>query len=132
MNLTQDTIYDMAPYAKTLGLTFPTITPDEVVSELALAPKLSTMGGGLHGGAVMSACDLAAAILVGINVPTGASWTTAESTTYFLRPVVNGGARAHATPLRLGRTLTSVSVDVVDFDGRLCARTTQLVAVQAQ
>lgn len=132
MELTQDTIYEMAPFAKTLGVLFPVLQPDEVRADLELGPELSTAGGGLHGGAIMSVCDLAAAVLVGLNLPAGTRWTTAESTSYFLRPVASGGARATARPIKLGRTTLAVSVDVVDHDDRLCARTTQLLMAAQQ
>lgn len=130
MELTQDAIYEMAPFAKTLGVLFPVLGADEVRADLGVSSGLSTTGGGLHGGAIMSVCDLAAAVLVGLNLPDGSSWTTAESTSYFLRPVVTGGARATARPIKLGRSVLTVEVEVVDHDGHLCARTSQLLIAQ--
>ncbi|WP_170926905.1 PaaI family thioesterase [Mycobacterium avium] len=132
MQLTQDTIYELAPFARTLGVLFPQLGPDEVHAELDLIPNLSTTGGGLHGGAIMSLCDLAAAVLVGLNLPDGIGWTTAQSTSYFLRPVTSGGARARARPIKLGRSVLNVGVEVVDHDDRLCAHTSQLLIAQPQ
>ncbi|MDP0398151.1 PaaI family thioesterase [Tsukamurella strandjordii] len=130
MKITEDAIYAMAPFARTLGARFPSIAADEVRAELDLDPSLSTMGGGLHGGAIMSLCDLAAAVLVGLNLPEGTGWTTVESHTHFLRPVLDR-AVAVAVPLKLGRTVLSVEVTVTDAAERLCARTSQLLIARA-
>ncbi|ADG80081.1 Thioesterase superfamily protein OS=Tsukamurella paurometabola (strain ATCC 8368 / DSM / CCUG 35730 / CIP 100753 / JCM 10117 / KCTC 9821 / NBRC 16120 /NCIMB 702349 / NCTC 13040) OX=521096 GN=Tpau_3502 PE=3 SV=1 [Tsukamurella paurometabola] len=127
MRLTDDDIFAMAPFARTLGVRFPAIDTAEVRAELDLAPPLSTMGGGLHGGAIMSLCDLAAAVLVGLNLPDGSDWTTVESHTHFLSPVLDRTANAVAQPLKLGRTVLSVEVTVTDAAGVLCARTSQLL-----
>jgi 1,4-dihydroxy-2-naphthoyl-CoA hydrolase len=120
-------IYSVAPFAATLGVTFPELTASRVTAHLAATDELSTLGGGLHGGAIMSVCDLASAVCVALNVEDGHIWSTAESTTYFLRPV-RRAATATATPIKLGRSLVTVRVEVHDAD-KLCAYTTQMVHV---
>ncbi len=131
MELTQDAIHQMAPFAKTLGVEFPRLSTAEVRARLTNQPGLSTLGGGLHGGAIMSLCDLAGAVCVGLNIDDGASWTTIESTTYFLRPVRrNSAATAVAKPVKVGRGLVNVEVDVFDDSERHCARTSQVLLVQ--
>ncbi|MCL2583861.1 MAG: PaaI family thioesterase [Streptosporangiales bacterium] len=130
MELTQDRIYEMAPFAKTLGIEFPVLTPESVRAELSTRPELSTLGGGLHGGAVMSLSDLAGAVCTGLNIPEGSGWTTVESTTYFLRPVrKDETAAAVAKPVKLGRSLINVEIDLFDSTGKHCARTTQVLQV---
>ena len=131
MQLTQDTIYELAPFARTLGVEFPHLDPDQVRAELATDPSLSTTGGGLHGGAIMSLCDLAGAVCVGLNLPEGTGWTTAESTTTFLRGVHGARATAVAAPVKLGRSLINVEIDLYDDTERHCARTSQVLLVQS-
>jgi uncharacterized protein (TIGR00369 family) len=120
-------IYQFAPFAATLGVSFTELTPTRVQAYLAGKPELSTLGGGLHGGAIMSVCDLASAVCAALNVDEGNVWSTAESTTYFLRPV-RGAATATATPIKLGKSLITVKTEVHD-DDRLCAYTMQMLHV---
>lgn len=86
-----------------------------------------TLGGGLHGGAIMSVCDLASAVCAALNVEEGNKWSTAESTTYFLRPV-RDAATATAVPIKIGKSLITVRTEVHDGD-KLFAHTTQMLHV---
>ncbi|MCV7419330.1 PaaI family thioesterase [Mycobacterium yunnanensis] len=128
MKLDEWQIYALAPFAATLGVTFPVLTAELVQAVLPTRHELSTLGGGLHGGAIMSVCDVASAVCVALNVDEGCVWTTAESTTYFLRPV-RSTATATSTPLKIGRTLATIKTEVHDEDNLLCAYTTQMVHV---
>ena len=76
----------------------------------------------------MSVCDVASAVCVAFNVDEGCVWSTAESTTYFLRPV-RSTATATSTPLKIGRTLATVRTEVHDEANQLCAHTTQMVHI---
>jgi uncharacterized protein (TIGR00369 family) len=71
--------------------------PSHVRVRLPHRPELSTIGGGMHGGAVMSLCDLSAAICGGLNAPEGHFAATTESTTYFLKPLSGESATGHET-----------------------------------
>jgi acyl-coenzyme A thioesterase PaaI-like protein len=51
-------IHQFAPFAATLGVSFIELTPARVQAHLAARHELSTLGGGLHGGAIMSVCQL--------------------------------------------------------------------------
>lgn len=128
MNVTKEQIYALAPFAATLGVQFPVLMPERVQAVLPSRHELSTLGGGLHGGAVMSVCDVATAVCVALNLDEGCVSTTAESTTYFLRPV-RGTATATSTPLKIGRTLATVRTEVHDESNNLCAYTTQMVHI---
>jgi uncharacterized protein (TIGR00369 family) len=118
-------VYALAPYAKTLGVEFKEITEAGVQARLAHDPSLSTVGGGLHGGALMGLADVCAAVCAALNGPAGAAPATVESSTHFLRPA-RTSVIATARPLRLGRN-TVVEVDIHDDEGELCARVTQVV-----
>ncbi|MBY0443559.1 MAG: PaaI family thioesterase [Mycobacteriaceae bacterium] len=128
MQITEEMIYHFAPFAATLGITFPELTADRVQAHLPARHELSTLGGGLHGGAIMSICDVASAVCVALNIDDGNMWSTAESSTYFLRPVRNA-ATATAIPIKLGKSLVTVKTEVHDNAGKLCAYTTQMVYV---
>jgi uncharacterized protein (TIGR00369 family) len=111
-----------------MGTSFSVLMPERVQTVLSTTRELSTLGGGLHGGAVMSVCDVASAVCVALNVDEGCVWSTAESTTYFLRPV-RSTATATSTPLKVGRTLATVRTEVHDDAKQLCAHTTQMVHI---
>ncbi|MER7564513.1 PaaI family thioesterase [Streptomyces sp. NPDC048523] len=129
--LQADDVYALAPYAKTLGVEFEEMTAAGVRARLAQDHSLSTVGGGLHGGALMGLADVCAAVCAALNGPADAAPATVESSTHFLRPA-RTSVVATAHPLRLGRN-TVVEVDIRDAEGELCARVTQVVtSVKAQ
>jgi uncharacterized protein (TIGR00369 family) len=125
LTLEAEDVYALAPYAKTLGVVFEEITEASVQARLAHDRSLSTVGGGLHGGALMGLADVCAAVCAALNGPAGAAPATVESSTHFLRPA-RTSVVATARPLRLGRN-TVVEVNVHDDEGELCARVTQVV-----
>jgi uncharacterized protein (TIGR00369 family) len=131
VTVTAEDIYAMAPYARTLGVRFTALSPEGVHAELDLVPELSTVGGGLHGGALMGVADVASAVCAALNGPAGAVPATTTSTTHFLRPVREGTAHAKARVLRVGRDTAVVECDIEDGERRLCARITQTVALLA-
>lgn len=119
-------IHHLVPYTKTLAMTFPVIGAGLVEAQVEVARELSTVGGGLHGGAILSLADAAAAVLATVTHDDGAMPATADSSAHFLAPV-KGSAVARATPLRAGRGAVVVRVEVLDGDGTLCAVVTQTV-----
>lgn len=129
MELTNEMIYELAPFARTLGIEADESSPALVKVRLRHRTELSTIGGGMHGGALMSLWDLSAAICGGLNAPEGHYATTAESTTYFLKPLNGSVAIATARPVKIGRSLICVEVDVHNDAGDHCLRTMQMLAV---
>ncbi|MFF7282281.1 hotdog fold thioesterase [Streptomyces griseorubiginosus] len=127
--LAADDVYALAPYAKTLGVVFDEMSADGVRATLAHDLSLSTVGGGLHGGALMGLADVCGAVCAALNGPAGAAPATVESSTHFLRPA-RTDVVATARPLRVGRNAV-VEIDVHDAEGALCARVTQVVTAVA-
>ena len=123
--LAAEDVYALAPYAKTLGVVLDELTATGVRATLAHDLSLSTVGGGLHGGALMGLADVCAAVCAALNGPVGTAPATVESTTHFLRPA-HTDVVATARPLRVGRN-TVIEVDMHDATGELCARVTQVV-----
>lgn len=130
MELTTEMVYALAPFARTLEIECEETTATSVKVRLKNRTELSTIGGGMHGGALMSLCDLSAAMCAGLNVSPGFIATTAESTTYFLKPLHGAAAIASAKPVRVGRSIICMEIDVHNESGDLCARTCQMLVVQ--
>ncbi|MEU8234683.1 PaaI family thioesterase [Actinoplanes sp. NPDC048967] len=126
MTITADEVYAAAPFVRTLGVEFVRIAPDGVVGQLRFTPALSTVGGAIHGGALMSLADACAAVCAWANGTAGAVPATSDSTTHFLAPVT-GRATATATPVNVGKRRVVVDVAIHDDEGRLCVRVIQTV-----
>jgi len=126
MTMTVDEVYAAAPFVRTLGVQLDSITPEAVVGRLPFSHGLSTVGGGLHGGALMGLADGTAAVCAAVNGGPGALPATVDSTTHFLRPVV-GEATATASPVRSTGRQVLVEVKVVDESGELCVHVLQTV-----
>jgi len=125
-----DRLRDLMPLVKTLGATFHRYTREEVRARLEWAPGLCTVGGLLHGGALMALADGTGAACAFLNLPADAQGTTTvESKTNFLRGVHHGYVEATSRPLHAGRTVIVVETDVREQSERLVARVlqTQLV-----
>ncbi|CAM5548425.1 Esterase YdiI [Streptomyces sp. ADI98-12] len=118
------------PYAVSLGVELEAASAAETRGHLHWAPERCTIGGALHGGALMSLADAVGAVCAYLNLPAGAAGTTTvESKTNFFRALRSGTVRAVARPLHTGRSFVTVQTDLVDDEGRLAGQTTQTQAV---
>ncbi|MEV0894223.1 PaaI family thioesterase [Promicromonospora sp. NPDC050262] len=126
MTPTADDVYAAAPFVRTLGVELDRITPEAVVGRLPYSQPLSTVGGGLHGGALMGLADGVAAVCASVKGGPGALPATVDSTTHFLRPLT-GQATATAVPVRASSRQVLVEVRVTDETGELCVHVLQTV-----
>jgi len=110
---------------ETLGIRFTEATADRVVAELEWKESLTTVGGSLHGGALMALADTIGAAATILNLPDGASTTTLESKTNFFAAGRAGTIRAEATPLHRGKRTQVWQTRVTDATGRLLSMTIQ-------
>ena len=117
------------PFAVLMGAEALAASADEVRLQVAWDPTRCTAGGVLHGGVLMALADTSGAWCAFLNLPKGASTSTIESKTNFLRGVRAGRVTAVSRPLHVGRTTVVVDTELRDDDGRLVARTTQTQAV---
>ncbi len=116
----------LVPFAGTLGIELLEASADLVRATLAWAPERCTMGGIMHGGALMALADNGGGICAFLNLPDGALGTaTIESKTNFLRPARKGTVTATTRPLHRGRTMMVLETELVDADGKLVAKVTQ-------
>jgi uncharacterized protein (TIGR00369 family) len=120
------------PFAAALGIVLDAATPDEVAGHLPWAEDRCTIGGALHGGALMALADSLGAICAYLNLPEGATGTsTIESKTNFFRGVRAEAGHVVATsrPLHVGRMTIVVQTDLTDPSGKRVAQVTQTQAV---
>ena len=117
------------PFAVWLGVGLSEATPEKVVGTMRWREDLCTIGGTLHGGALMSFADSIGAVCAVFNLPAGARTSTLESKTNLLRGVREGSLTAVSTPLHAGRSSIVVQTHVRDADDRLVSLTIQTQAV---
>ena len=118
------------PFSAHIGMTVSEAAAERVVAHLEWAPERCTIGGALHGGALMALADAAGAMVAFFNLPEGATGTTTvSSSTNFLRGVRAGSVTATSTCLHKGRTTIVVDTELRDDAGKLVARLTQTQAV---
>jgi uncharacterized protein (TIGR00369 family) len=122
---------DSMPFGETLGIEPISADKDEVRARMAWSPERCTGGGLLHGGVLMSLADSTGGICAFLNLPDGASTTTIESKTNFLRGVRDGHVEATSRPIHVGRTVIVVETELRDGGGKLVGKTTQTQAVLA-
>lgn len=127
MNL--DELIKAMPFAERTGIALDTAGPDEVRASLAWTPDLCTVGGVMHGGALMAFADTVGAVCAFLNLPPGATTSTVQSGTNFFRAVRSGTVTAVSRPLHVGRSTIVVRTDLHDDERRPVASVTQTQSV---
>jgi acyl-CoA thioesterase len=100
------------PYAKLIGLELGEISPGAVSIHLDVRNDLKQNQGVIHGGAVASLIDTAAALAVLTQLDTNERVSTTDLTIHYLRPTTSGRLTAEARIVRGGRRLFVLSVEV--------------------
>ncbi|MEV6769870.1 PaaI family thioesterase [Nocardia sp. NPDC051030] len=123
-------LFATMPFTEGLGVQVLECGPAQVRSRLPWNESLCTLGGAMHGGALMSLADATAAVCAYLNLPEGKQGTTTvESKTNFLRALRSGHATATARPLHAGRSFIVVETEIRDDADKLIAKVTQTQAV---
>jgi uncharacterized protein (TIGR00369 family) len=117
-------------YARLLGLELTAVARGTAVVSLAVRPELTRMEGMMHGGALASVIDTAAAFAVLSLLTPGEQTVTVDLTLHFLRPVMGGTVRAQARVLHAGRRLARVTVEVTDDEAELVATALTTYAIR--
>lgn len=117
----------MVPFARHLGITLISVTPDEVRGQIAITAELCNNTPNVHGGVVMSLGDALGAVGAFQNIPDGAAGTTTiESKTNFLKMATQGDVLyGVARPLSRGRRLSVWQTSITRGDGKTVAQVTQ-------
>ena len=114
--------FESIPFVRLLGLKMGDVVRGEAVFYVVAHDQLMRHEGIMHGGAVASLADTAAAFAVLTLLEPGQSTATVDFTIHYLRPVATGDQlRAHARVLRAGRRLLTVAVDVTNQRDELTA-----------
>lgn len=102
------------PYAAHTGVRIVGIEPGEARLALDFRPEVTTIGTTVHGGAIATLIDTAAAAAAwsGADVPDTPRGSTVGLTVHYLAPADGESVEATATVLRRGRRLVTVAVDV--------------------
>lgn len=109
------------PYARLLGIEVVRMERGLAVLSLTVRDELRQINGIIHGGATASLIDTASAFAILTVLEPNQTTTTVDLTVHYLRPLVNGLARAEARVLRAGRRVIVVAVDVTDEAQNLAA-----------
>jgi 1,4-dihydroxy-2-naphthoyl-CoA hydrolase len=124
-----DDLLRAMPFASALGIALDAAEAGEVRGRMAWAPERCTVGGVMHGGALMAFADSLGGVCAFLNLPPGAQTATTSSSTVFVRAVREGEVSAVARPLHVGGTVIVVQTDLSDGDGKRVAQVTQTQAV---
>ncbi|MFT4201018.1 PaaI family thioesterase [Gordonia sp. (in: high G+C Gram-positive bacteria)] len=116
----------IGPLGELLGATI--VDPDPAALRIEV-PAVEWMGnffGSMHGGMIGTIVAQAASLGVAANMRPGTGYQLAEFTVAFLRSPAVDGQRlvATVTPVKLGRRLSTVDVELHAADGTLLARGT--------
>ena len=109
------------PYARLIGLELGEIGPGAATIHLEVRDDLRQNQGVIHGGAVASLIDTAAAFAVLTQIETNERVSTTDLTIHYLRPANSGRLTASARIVRAGRRLIVVSVEVTNDQDILVA-----------
>jgi uncharacterized protein (TIGR00369 family) len=123
MTLTQQTQQALKGlFPDLLGIRFAEIGADRVVGGFVVRSNLCTLGGVLHGGALMALADTLGAVGAFVNLLEGASTTTIESKTNFLGAAPKGSrVIGESTPIHRGRLTMVWQTQVKSESGKLIA-----------
>ena len=102
------------PYARLLGLELGEVSSGSVTIHLQVRDELKQNQGVVHGGAVASLIDTAAAFAVLTQLEINERVTTTDLTIHYLRPASSGRLTAQARIVRSGRRLFVLSVEVTN------------------
>ena len=118
------------PFVGLLGFEFVRAERGAATYALEVRGELTRMGGILHGGAVVSLLDTAAAFAVHTVIEPDARTVTVDLTVHFLRPASQGRVEATARVLRRGRRVCILSVEARDEAAEIVATSTMTYFIQ--
>lgn len=113
-----------SPYVGHLGIQLTDMQPDMATLALPFTSSLITIGTTIHGGAIASLIDTAAAVAAWSDSapPENLRSTTVGLTVTYLAPAEGEDLRATARVLRRGRSLVYLDVEVQNASGTSVAR----------
>jgi uncharacterized protein (TIGR00369 family) len=114
-------VFACVPYAHLIGIKVEKVERGTATVCFEDVEPLKQNAGVVHGGATASLIDTATAFAIMPFLEEGQSATTVDLTIHFLRPITKGKITATADVVRAGRKVITVSAEVFDEEGKLCA-----------
>jgi uncharacterized protein (TIGR00369 family) len=113
-------------FARFMEIKITEATRERVLAEMNARHELGNRNGVLHGGAILGFADNLGGTAASLNLPEGATTTTIESKTNFIRAIQIGDtANAECVPLHRGRTTMVLQTTITAGDGKVAAIVTQ-------
>jgi len=119
MSKTDPTQLERDSLMKTLGIHILEASPQKVVAEMEVTPRLHQPFGYLHGGASVALAETVASIGAYLAAPEGYTSFGMEINANHLRSIQSGKVTAIGVPLHTGRTSAVWNVEIRDEQGRL-------------
>ena len=109
------------PFGTLLGIELISAEPGAASMTLPVREELKQNNGVVHGGAIATLIDSAAAFAVIPLLDQTETATTVDLTISYLRPLLAGTAKASARVLRQGSRVIVLTIEVFDEAGNLAA-----------
>jgi uncharacterized protein (TIGR00369 family) len=113
--------FERVPFVHLLKVELGEVRRGAATLYLEVRDELRQNNGVVHGGAIASLIDTAAAFAIITSLEKGQTTTTVDLTIHYLRPLLAGRAIAQARVLRAGRRILTIRVDVLDETQALAA-----------
>ena len=115
---------EASPFVGTLGVTADKLDEDLAILTLPFDPSIVTIADVVHGGAISSLIDTAAAAAAwaGVETQEGIRGTTVGISVAFVAAARAQDLTATARVVRRGKSLAFIDVDVTAADGSLVAK----------
>ncbi|MFC5287464.1 PaaI family thioesterase [Actinokineospora guangxiensis] len=121
---TPEQLTESMPFAVAAGVAITAASPEEVRATLPFHADRCTLGGVLHGGALITLADSAGAVCAFLNLPDGAKGTSTLETKTNLFRAARADVEAISRPVHIGSSTIVVQTDL-HADGKHISRTTQ-------
>jgi 1,4-dihydroxy-2-naphthoyl-CoA hydrolase len=109
-----------------MGVALTHVEPERIVATMRVRSDLCTLGGTLHGGALMAFADTLGAVGTIVNLPAGKRTTTVESSTKFIAGAkLDSTVTGESIAVHRGRTTMVWQTRITSAEGKLCALVTQ-------
>ncbi len=103
---------NFAPWILDLSIHFVSIDEGQVVLQVPVSEKLNRQGGTVCGQAIMAVADTAIVFAISSALDNFSPMTTVSQSTSFLRAAADKDLVAHASIIKLGRTIVYGEVNI--------------------
>ncbi len=101
-----------APWIQELGICFDKVTDGQAILRIPVSNKLNREGGFICGQAIMAVADTAMVFAISSALNSFVPMTTVSQSSSFLRPAADKDLIAHASIIKLGRTIVYGEINI--------------------